>query len=373
MAIKIHDRFPGANVRVLAVRDKANAVEIEFAADPHASPQCLWFCFKVVESAPEAPHPAKLTITYRFFNTLQGASSPEGCRPTYHPEGQGWYRCSAGTTQVHADGRIDVSWTIPYPKPSTLVSLCFPYGKEELDRTIQKSKGYWKRDGIGLSQGGRVMERLSNDYGHAKRKVRGVYIVARQHAGEAPGSWVLDGILDRFAREKKFSCLLWAVPFADIDGMIHGDYGKDAYPCDLNRAWGVQPKRHETRVMQQDMHAWAQRCQPILVVDLHAPGACESEGVYVTDSGTQAHADVKSWGNALRQSIGPELAAEDFIRERKSLCAETIGDFARETFQVPTLTIEIPYAICRSTVMTQKAYREMGRSIAKTLLDRVRN
>ena len=94
-----------------------------------------------------------------------------------------------------------------------------------------------------------------------------------------PGSWVLDGLLRHAAQALDPSQLLiWVTPFAHLDGIVQGDYGKDPFPWDLNRAWTTPPMRHEVRVMQSDMTRWSQRCQPALVLDLHAPSPGEADG-----------------------------------------------------------------------------------------------
>lgn len=378
MSLKIENRFPGANCRIMAVQSGADAAQVSFAADPQGGPESLWFCFRVVETEPDGAHPQKLNLTMKFFNSILGADHPEACRPVYQPDGQGWYRANTGQVNISKDGRVEVTWTIPYPSPATLVALCFPYGRTELDRLVKRCKRYWQRDDIGLTQGGRVIERLSNDYGRTRNAMSGVYVIARQHAGETPGSWVLDGMLERFARDKKLSCMVWATPFADVDGVVRGDYGKDGYPYDLNRAWGEQPRRHEIAVIQRDMQAWKERCTPRLAIDLHAPGGTDSDGIYAfvpdPDKYPKQHERACGWGKVMAQGLGKEYAAEDFLRVARHPSrwdTPRFGDYARDTLGVDGITLEVPYAICRETIMNQKSYRDAGRLIAKAILDRL--
>jgi len=54
MAIKVIDRFPGANARILAVRDDAKAPEIVFTPDPRGGTEALWFDFRVHDPSPPA-------------------------------------------------------------------------------------------------------------------------------------------------------------------------------------------------------------------------------------------------------------------------------------------------------------------------------
>jgi two-component system NtrC family sensor kinase len=67
---------------------------------------------------------------------------------------------------------------------------------------VNKSKGHWHCDTIGLSQDGRDIVRLANTYGKVGENKSGLYFLARQHCGETPGSWVLDGALEQFSRAR---------------------------------------------------------------------------------------------------------------------------------------------------------------------------
>ena len=68
MALKVMDRFPGANARILAVRDDAQAPEIVFSADPRGGTEALWFDFRYHDAAPPA------TIARIPSNTYDGGS-----------------------------------------------------------------------------------------------------------------------------------------------------------------------------------------------------------------------------------------------------------------------------------------------------------
>jgi hypothetical protein len=378
MPLKAHNRMDGGNAAVLEVRTGGETPEIAFAAHPHGGPECLWFYFRIVETAPATTPPEKLRLVLRFADTMLGCGVASSLRPVYRPEGKGWFRASAGIEHLRPDGRRDVSWVIPYPAPSIEVAFCYPYGEEELGLLLRKSHDYWQSDAIGLTQEGRTMVRLSNDYGAAEGRMAGVYLIARQHSGETPGSWVLDGFLERIARDKKKPCLIWAVPFANADGVVCGDYGKDSFPYDLNRAWGRPPMRHETLVLQQDMRAWARRCKPRLALDLHAPGGSECEGVYAYLPDPAAHPDAHkealTWAHVMAETLGKEFAAPEFGRVAHYASRwETphFTHFARSETSACAMAIETPYALCGQTVMTQNQYREVGRLLAKAVLARL--
>jgi hypothetical protein len=377
MSLKVNTRIPFGNADVVDIRPDPSLPEVRFAAGPHGGPESLWFCFELVETEPEREHAAKLKLTLKFLRNMLGCEDPAALKPVYKPEGQQWFRMKSGTPEGAADGQMSVSWTMPYPAPSTSIAFCYPYGRPELNSLLQKSKGFWRQDSIGMSQAGRTISRVSNTYGKAGAHQAGIYLVARQHSGETPGSWVLDGMLQQFSRAKKNSFLIWAVPFANVDGIVMGDYGKDNYPYDLNRAWGTPPMRHETLVIQNDMQEWARRCRPRLVLDLHAPGGSESDGLYTflppQDGVEDAHRDAVAWANVLKQGLGQEYAADTFKRiadHPSRWTTPNLAAYAAETFQIPALSLETPYASCGTLVMQAKQYREAGKRIADAILRR---
>jgi murein tripeptide amidase MpaA len=295
----------------------------------------------------------------------------------YQPAGKNWFRMSAATARARADGRSDLAWTIPYPSPTVEVAFCYPYGMDELDTLVRKSGGFWTSEEIGLTQEGRAIVRLASDHGAAGSAVPGFYIVARQHAGETPASWVLDGLMDRLSRDSTRTCSVWVVPMMDADGAARGAFGRDRYPRDMNCSWGSSPMRHETLVVQEDVRLWASRCRPAAVFDMHAQ--CEdSDGVIArlvpSEENPALGRETVAWANLIADHLGREFASGAFVRAGRAphrwdggcLC-----DFASGRMGIPSLSLETPYAFCGGSELTQKQYREIGRRIGKAVLIRV--
>ncbi len=380
MSLRVEYRFPGGSVAGVHVDTQSNPPEVLFSADPSGGPGCLWFNFRLSDDSPGGERPDKVTLTLRFLRNLIGTDSPAALRPVIRSKGQNWMRGKAGTVQIAPDGQRSLSWTIPYPAEAVDVALCFPYGRPELRTRLQKSKGYWSRDEIGLSQGGRPVSRLSNDYGSSGSKQPGLYLVARQHAGETPGSWVLDGMLDYFSRKRDNRLLVWAVPFVDTDGIERGHRGGDRYPCSLDHSWSVRPVRHETRVIQQDIAEWRTRCQPLLMLDLRATTGTAGDGICaVLPPAAEGDAPAREpgkWANVISEELGADYAAGDFKRVAGNGSPEnaaTFCNYAQTELEIEALALEAPYALCGKTVMTQKQYREVGHRIARAILKRAKS
>lgn len=376
MSLKLHTRFTGGNAADVDIAEAGPIPEVHFASDPCGGTESLWFHFRLEESVPDPSRHTKVKLIWNHFDSVLGASDSPCCVPVIQVPGQPWNRLRQGDETRTPDGRRQLSWTIPHPAPSIEVAFCFPYGPADVDATLDRGKGYWQSAAIGLSQGARRIVRLSNSPGTTGANQPGIYVLARQHSGETPGSWVLDGFLRHLAQIRKAGYLVWAVPFADIDGVIHGHYGKDAFPYDLNRAWGTPPMRHETRVIRDDIARWKARCRPILALDLHAPGACDRDGVYAfvgQDASGPTAAEETKWCNVMQHELKDDYAAKEFKRVAQYPSrweTPNFGTFMRCKMGVPALTVETPYSQAGATLLTQKAYREIGQRIALSIIHR---
>jgi len=317
-----------------------------------------------------------LTLTLVFIQNLTGCDTPSDLLPVFRGEGQGWNRVRPGRVSSN-QGQVSVSWTIPYPTTAIEFALCYPYDFEDVKTLMRKSKGYWNTTPIGLSQGGRLIQRISN-MAESSPSLPGIYLFARQHAGETPGSWVLDGMLQYFSRTNESRLLAWSVPLADVEGVERGHYGRGDPSGDFDQAWGEFPLRYETRAMQSDLAQWQARCRPALVLDLQAGGGSETQGVYCylpqTEATSGATRDSDKWANVLRIALGDEFAAGDFKRERLTRPQSgkmSLDDYIRLKLSISALTLCIPYTSCGKTIMTPKQYREVGQCIARAAIQRV--
>jgi hypothetical protein len=361
-------------------------VEVHFTPDPHGGPECLWFCFRLLQSDPvvgaqpralQAHATWDVRLVLEHAHNMLGGHEPQHMRPVIRYPDRDWRRLEAGAVEELPDGRVQVAWLVD-ARASIDVATCYPYGQPDVEALIADTDGYWRADTIGVSQGGRPLVRLSNGYGRIGGDRPGLYLMARQHSGETPGSWVLDGLLRHIASLGKEAPLVWSIPLTDVDGVEGGDYGKDNYPYDLNRAWGKPPMRHEVLVYQRDMQRWAARCQPALAIDLHAPGACETSGIYCYLADPACHPqfyeEALSWTTHIKRALTGQYAAQTF---------ERVADYPSrwETPRFSTycwvqlgvcgLGIETPYALVGEWVLTRERYQEAGARIAQGVVERL--
>ncbi|MBN1583697.1 MAG: hypothetical protein JXA89_23525 [Anaerolineae bacterium] len=372
--LQIDTTIPYGNACDTAVTEKDGLTEIEFAPDPHGGPETLWFCFRIANEGLPAAQPQVNLVLKQTYNML-GGHVPQFMRPVIRYAGENWQRLGAPLIAGLPDGRSRVVWTVDAPRSSADVAYCYPYGRPEVGKLVEETDGFWQLDTIGVSQGSRPVQRLSNGSGAEGGNRPGLYLIARQHAGETPGSWVLDGFLRYLTICGDNAPLVWAVPLSNVDGVEGGDYGKDNFPYDLNRAWGAPPMRHETLVIQRDVKRWMARCKPALAIDFHAPGACETDGVYcfLQDPKTypEYYQAVLGWTAAVKVALSEQYAARAFERVVTYASRWETPNFAAFCWQrhrVCGLSVETPYAMIGDLVLNRERYREIGARMAQGIV-----
>ncbi len=372
MTLKAITRFPGGNAAAVTITEREGLPEIRFISDPCGGPEALWFYFRLEETKPEPERHTKVRLTWTMIDQVHGGTESVCCHPVCASPGHTWTRLKQPDENRNEAGLRELSWLIPHPAPQTEIALCFPYGKPELDNLAERSRGFWQTAAVGLSQGGRLLERWYNDPGTTGGSHPGVYLVARQHGGETPGSWVLDGLMRHWASARKGGYVVWAVPLADPDGAEWGWFGREQVPWDMDRAWGQPPLRHEALGLQQDLERWKGRVKPLLVLDLQAPGAFERDGVYAyaAAEGTPTATEETKWCNVIRNELKADYAADTFQRVDQRpvrLAGTSLVEYVRATLGLPALTLSIPYAQAGEQMLTQKSYREIGQRIAQAI------
>ena len=366
---RIDTHIPYGNACDILVGHEGNTPIVSFAADPHGGPECLWFCFSLQRDDPDSHALGKVKLVFKHFRNVLGGETPEKLRPVIRRAGGDWARMDRGTTETLPDGQYQGVWFIEPPESFVDIALCYPYGRPEIEALLRETHGYWHADSIGVSQAARPLIRLSNGYAQRGDDRPGLYLIARQHSGETPGSWVLDGFLRHIATLGKDAPLVWAAPLANIDGVEQGDYGKDNFPYDVNRGWGAVPMRHENLVIERDMGEWAQRCRPAIGIDFHAPGACEMDGIYAFAAVADQlrRKTTQPWADAIAKELGKEYVSEPFLRVpgyRSRWETPRFDGHCFDQIGMAGLSVETPYSMIGEVVLTRERYQEAGARMA---------
>lgn len=361
------------NACCVQVTDCEGTPEVHFMADPHSGTERLWFCLTITGA--EAPLRCRMVLDNPTGMLGISRDSAAQMRPVISCAGTDWERLPGGSTREHADGRVSFVWELDVPGPSATFAFCFPHGPKEIAELVAGSQNALISDVIGVSQKGRPLVRVANSYGDPDCPRPGVYCISHQHASEMSGAWVCHGFLQRMAELGKDAPIVWSVPITNIDGTLEGDYGKDPFPWDLNRAWGRVPMRHEVQETTRDMKLWKSRCTPALALDFHSPGGAEHSGVYTflsTDS--EWYRRQEPWADAIGEELG-EFASPEFKRipnypgrfddDRK------FGIAFRQQFGVPSLTFETPYNCVEKRVLQIADFLDIGARIANGVMRRL--
>ena len=305
--------------------------------------------------------------------------SQAGVRPVVRTDGGPWQRVGACRVAGRAlDGRV-LTFDTGAGCNEAETAFCYPYGPEDLEGTLAACGEVWNGHDLGLTGAGRPLPRLRSRTPGRGRPAAVAYVTARQHAGETPGSWVLDGLLRAVAEADATGPLRqvewWAAPFVDLDGAIEGNYGKDALPWDFNRAWAQMPMRPEVLTIQRDMRRFARRALRRIVVDLHGPAAAE-HGLYqfvCRDEGPPEQREAQLSFSPYLVAEFPDVDAEQLVRvpryPSRWNALETITSWVWHGLDNTVgVSIETAYqSLDGRNWLNPEGYRGVGRRIARAV------
>ena len=366
--------FEGGNCRLIECRRESGATLVRFApVHKRYEPQALWFHMEIRGAVGDR-------IRLEMVNPQQCLGRLESWpdnRPVYRCGNGSWHRVESVALK-RDEGLVQrVVFEVPANSGSVEVAFCYPYQLDDLTRCLGQSYPLI-RSTIGYSAEGREIIRLATPTEIPEKKPPGVYLVARQHSGETPGSLVLDGIIRYLisdeGKEAREAVAWWIVPFADIDGVVTGCYGKDQFPKDLNRSWDASfPSRPEVDAIQSDMKLWSCSTDPYAVVDLHAPSHHE-QGFYfhIPRITSPTLEPSKALAEAYRAAVPEDLRGEEAFRltghNTGTQPGTKLSQFAVLNYGCMGMTLETSYQGSRKNrPYLREDYRVLGRILAETV------
>jgi hypothetical protein len=249
---------------------------------------------------------------------------------------------------------------------------CYPYQLSDLDATLAELETEWIRETIGVTLNGRPLAALFSEQPRGNKPV--VLLTARQHAGETPGSWVLDGLLRALDADADLRRrVAWAaVPMVDLDDVVEGSYGKDPHPHDCNRAYGVIRRPEAGAVMNE-----CYRLRGLglaLMCDLHAPSHRERRS-YIPIRGWSKDATI----NPIAEEFAERLhaAIPDPLRSsiahvlppttaRSRYPGTSASRWLTEALETDGVCVETSYHGTESRDYTIDDFRRIGQSLGET-------
>ncbi len=341
---------------------------LRIAAHPKGGPERLWF--DVSFECDPGPQTIGCELHY-VDSTLDYV--PGNVYPVFQIDDAPWQRAARAVERLHADGRVVLHWEIPRPRHHGRVALCFPYGEQMIAHWAERTS--FEVSQIGVTSLGRTLRRYANYVGEIDASTPGVYITARQHSGEVPGSWVLEGIIEAMSPRQPGDPMIWVVPFVDLDGVATGRYGKAHWPFDINRAWYRAGTSHEVVACRADAERWSKRCRPRLYLDLHAPRLTDPD-VFFLYSSEEPNPSALQFMELCRGTLG-DRCHERFIRrgnhyfalaEELQMHPGSVADeYFEKTYGIAAVTLETSYQEIAGKPADVDAYREVGRRVAAAI------
>ncbi len=371
MAIELHTDHGGGNGWLLDISD-TDAAQVRFAAEPRNCPEALWFHIRLTGLAGRSIR----VILANPEQTLGGADW-SGNRPAVRIDAGRWHRGHCPVPVTTPGGRTEWAWQLEPGAETIELAACFPYQPADLQQTLVELEGAFRTELLGLTGANRRIVRVYNR--PADRSHPSVYLTARNHAGETPGSWVLDGLLRAVAGDTRLreGLTVWAAPFVDLDDVVEGSYGKDPWPHDCNRSWGPGvPARAEVRAVFEDIHRLHGRSDLAFFCDLHAPSHRE-RNVYVPLRGWDQDSVVSEQARRFAESFAAHCPSDlrsvqphvTPPRGHSRHAGLSASRWARDVLGVDAACLETSYQGLGGKIFSVADYRRLGAALAETLYD----
>ncbi|KRX08300.1 hypothetical protein PPERSA_01761 [Pseudocohnilembus persalinus] len=229
--LQFDSKFEGGNLD-LAIKINSYEYELFMRSDSNTKGHTHWFNFKVSYQ--------KKPSRFNFMDDLQ------------QNQKKNYYHLSFQYSCMYDDDEIQFSY-------------CVPYNYSYLEKFLNQKTEILRQKKINILQRERLCQTLSGidiplltitDFNSEKsiplntRKL--IIMQARIHPGEANGSWLMHGVLEKLLDEqynnsyeaRKFlqKCIFKIIPMLNIDGVIMGNYRTGLQGRDLNRQFQSENK-----------------------------------------------------------------------------------------------------------------------------------
>ena len=267
-------------------------------------------------------------------------------------------------------------------------SNAIPYVKKNLDDFLEK---YQSDRNIEIStlahtkQGTPVpMITLGRGMDESAKKI---VIIARQHASESMGSFVLEGFMEVFLSQtdvgrwfqSKTTCI--CIPLVDIDGVEAGDQGKGRSPRDHNQDYMTNKKNlyPEIAAIQKLLLNLPEK-EVCALIDIHCPGlyGVDHELIFQVGQGSPLHwkeqvefaqaVEAVEEGNILPYKASNDMAKGEGWNQKNELSTK-FSTWGAAHFDCLVTTLEFPYASAQGEVVDQESARAFGRRLCIALKD----
>jgi murein tripeptide amidase MpaA len=234
--LHISTAFDSGAIEVLSLADPAD-IQLRVRRD-NASEFAQWFHFSLQGAA-------GLAVTLRFLNAGSSAYPKgwDGYRVVASHDRLNWFRID-----TRFDGKVMAADITPLTN-CVYFAYFEPYSHErhlDLIGSAAASESVQVQH-LGETLDGRDMTLLRITDEHSATALlqkKKIWLIARQHPGEAMAEWFAEGFLERLlddadpvARVLLDKCVFYVLPNMNPDGAVRGNLRTNAAGANLNREW----------------------------------------------------------------------------------------------------------------------------------------
>ncbi len=370
------DGLEGSNVDQWKVRGDG-VIEFTVRRDSSTRHVWRWFYFRV-------ENPGAETLTFEIPDA-RAASASSGWRfglPMASTDGgKTWHR-TAEASYRHGVYRFQVE---PAEGRSLLVALAPPYHYARYLGLVDRISGHPR-----VASSRVLTHSLRNRPVHhlvirepGQGPLPAVWVIARQHPAETAGSWKMEGLIEWLLSDDPATAVLLGkmefhlVPFMNPDGVVMGNYRRNAAGLNLNREWNSGANKNAPTVeavkdLMRKQHKEGREF--IGFFDLHAISSQAKNFMYYTEDllvreeyDRQLDQFLTTFGQL--NPLFTKAGSESTYPGKEGIAK----DWAHSEFFIPSYTFEssyqhVDYGPSRGKYLAIEDYKELGRDLGRTIL-----
>ena len=302
-----------------------------------------WFYFKSNDVQ-------RKSMTYTIQNINVFGNDWKGFNVCYSYDNKNWKRIKTSFSKKNKT----LTWNHKSTKKNVYYAYYPPYTtkmKQKLMNTYKDKKGVKAKT---LGKSGVDVLILGNG-------PLNIFIVARQHPGESIGSWMIEGFLKQYFKNKQRKLIesiftVYVIPMANPSGVELGHWYTNKNGQNLNRSW-----RHNKTPETNDMKRLMKKENTMLYLDLHGD---EGSSKHFITTCMEPHNKVHEGFNKIMARFCPNYQMEDYYKRHTHKVYGTMDCFDRKR----TLTIEgaMKHPIFKHKTIQDEGI-EIGKAIFKTI------
>jgi murein tripeptide amidase MpaA len=341
MSVSIASSFDSGAITLVDASDPSR-IRLRFR-DDNAGDFRQWFHFRISGAKGLA-----LGLTFENAAETSYPGGWEGYKLVASYDRQHWFRLP----DTRFDGQA-LNVSLKPERDAIWLAYFEPYSEERHCERLGLAANH---PGVELFSLGQSVEGREIDclrFGEAAAGKPNVWIIARQHPGEAMAEWFTEGLIERLiddadpvARRVREKACLWVVPNVNPDGAFHGNLRSNAVGANLNREWFAPDARRSPEILA------VRRAMEASGVDLFLDIHGDETLPWVFIDGSQMVPGYGDSNRALQEAflVGLERASPDFQR-RHGYAEDRFGEemltlgskWTAHRFGCVALTLEMPF------------------------------